>query len=70
MSFSGYDVEDALMVNKASLDRGFARVAVYRRAGAHLKMHDNAVYDRLMGPTIDRGMLTNGESDPDLSIYY
>nr|VZI45905.1 unnamed protein product [Spirometra erinaceieuropaei] len=54
MSFSGYDVEDALIVNKASLDRGFARACVYRRAGAHLKMHESGVYDRLMGPVIDR----------------
>ncbi|KAF6777007.1 hypothetical protein AHF37_04563 [Paragonimus kellicotti] len=54
MSYSGYDVEDALIVNRASLDRGFARACVYRRAGVHLKMHENAVYDRLMGPSIDR----------------
>ncbi|KAL3319027.1 DNA-directed RNA polymerase III subunit RPC2 [Cichlidogyrus casuarinus] len=54
MSFSGYDIEDALMVNKASLDRGFARACIYRRASVHLKMHDNGIYDRLMGPAVDR----------------
>uniref|UniRef100_A0A5K3EII2 DNA-directed RNA polymerase subunit beta n=1 Tax=Mesocestoides corti TaxID=53468 RepID=A0A5K3EII2_MESCO len=54
MSYSGYDVEDALIVNKASLDRGFARACVYRRIGLHLKMHESGVYDRLMGPVIDR----------------
>ncbi|EUB54999.1 DNA-directed RNA polymerase III subunit RPC2 [Echinococcus granulosus] len=54
MSFTGYDVEDALIVNKASIDRGFARACVYRRTGVHLKMHDSGAYDRLMGPIIDR----------------
>ena len=55
MSFTGYDVEDALIVNKASIDRGFARACVYRRTGVHLKMHESGAYDRLMGPIIDRG---------------
>uniref|UniRef100_A0A914HK21 DNA-directed RNA polymerase n=1 Tax=Globodera rostochiensis TaxID=31243 RepID=A0A914HK21_GLORO len=32
MSFSGYDIEDALVQNKASLDRGFGRCMVYRFA--------------------------------------
>lgn len=31
MSYSGYDIEDAIVVNKASLDRGFGRIGVYRR---------------------------------------
>lgn len=31
MSYSGYDIEDAVMVNKAALDRGFGRSLYYRR---------------------------------------
>ncbi|KAM3180393.1 hypothetical protein ACTXT7_016367 [Hymenolepis weldensis] len=53
MSFTGYDVEDALILNKASIDRGFMRASVYRRVGVHLKSHDGVAHDRLMGPIID-----------------
>jgi DNA-directed RNA polymerase III subunit RPC2 len=31
MSFTGYDIEDAVILNKASLDRGFARATYLRR---------------------------------------
>jgi len=31
MSYSGYDIEDAIILNKASLDRGFGRIAIYKR---------------------------------------
>jgi DNA-directed RNA polymerase III subunit RPC2 len=31
MSYSCYDIEDAIVLNKGSLDRGFGRTAVYRR---------------------------------------
>lgn len=31
MSYSGYDIEDAVILNRASLDRGFARASVIRR---------------------------------------
>ena len=31
MSYSGYDIEDAIVINKASLDRGFGRCVVLRK---------------------------------------
>ncbi|KAL5500312.1 hypothetical protein EMCRGX_G011852 [Ephydatia muelleri] len=53
MSYSGYDIEDALVINKASLDRGFGRCIVYRKQTCSLKRYANQTYDRIMGPSRD-----------------
>jgi DNA-directed RNA polymerase III subunit RPC2 len=53
MSYSGYDIEDALILNKASLDRGFGRCLVYRKQSCSLKRYANQTYDRIMGPSRD-----------------
>jgi DNA-directed RNA polymerase III subunit RPC2 len=37
MSYSGYDIEDAIILNKASLDRGYGQVATYRRYTTEFK---------------------------------
>ena len=39
MSYSGYDIEDALVLNKASCDRGFGRCQVYRKHATTLRKH-------------------------------
>lgn len=44
MSFSGYDIEDALILNRASLDRGFGRCQVFRKYVALLKRYPNGLY--------------------------
>ncbi|GJQ85650.1 putative DNA-dependent RNA polymerase [Trypoxylus dichotomus] len=53
MSYSGYDIEDALIINKASIDRGFGRCLVYRNSKCILKRYANQTFDRIQGPLID-----------------
>ncbi len=42
MSYSGYDIEDALILNKASLDRGFGRCMVLRKYATVVKKYPNS----------------------------
>ncbi|KAA8590256.1 hypothetical protein FQN60_014190 [Etheostoma spectabile] len=53
MSYSGYDIEDALILNKASLDRGFGRCLVYKNAKCTLRRYTNQTFDKVMGPMLD-----------------
>lgn len=57
MSYSGYDIEDALILNKASIDRGYGRCLVYKNSKCTVKRYTNQTYDRIMGPMKDA--LTN-----------
>ncbi|XP_076466133.1 DNA-directed RNA polymerase III subunit RPC2-like [Babylonia areolata] len=52
-SFTGYDIEDALILNKASLDRGFGRCHVYRKNTVVIKRYANQTFDKVMGPMVD-----------------
>ncbi|KAI9467840.1 DNA-directed RNA polymerase III complex subunit Rpc2 [Coemansia sp. RSA 989] len=49
MSYSGYDIEDALVINKSSLDRGFGRCQVMRKFTAIMRKYGNQTYDRATG---------------------
>lgn len=53
MSYSGYDIEDALILNKASIDRGFGRCLVYKNSKCILKRYPNQTFDRIQGPMFD-----------------
>ncbi|TRY87862.1 hypothetical protein DNTS_030010 [Danionella cerebrum] len=53
MSYSGYDIEDALVLNKASLDRGFGRCLVYKNTKCALRRYTNQTFDKVMGPMLD-----------------
>lgn len=52
MSYSGYDIEDAIVMNKASLDRGFGRCIVIRRYATQVKKYANRSSDRIVAPAI------------------
>lgn len=53
MSYSGYDIEDALILNKASIDRGFGRCMIHKKQVTSLKRYTNQSYDKIMGPVLD-----------------
>eukprot|EP01105_Mastigella_eilhardi_P014314 TRINITY_DN3263_c0_g2_i2.p1 TRINITY_DN3263_c0_g2~~TRINITY_DN3263_c0_g2_i2.p1 ORF type:complete len:1142 (+),score=317.03 TRINITY_DN3263_c0_g2_i2:278-3427(+) len=55
MSYSGYDIEDAIVLNKASLDRGYGRCMTMRKYSASIKKYPNQTFDRLAGPPDDLG---------------
>mmetsp|Transcript_18127 Transcript_18127/g.33118 ORF Transcript_18127/g.33118 Transcript_18127/m.33118 type:complete len:1156 (-) Transcript_18127:48-3515(-) len=48
MSFSGYDIEDAIVMNKYSLDRAFGRCIVLKKFGVALKRYPNRAVDRVV----------------------
>lgn len=50
MSYSGYDIEDALVVNKASMDRGYGRCFVMRKHQTTIRRYPNGTHDRLVAP--------------------
>jgi DNA-directed RNA polymerase III subunit RPC2 len=49
MSYSGYDIEDAVILNKSSLDRGFGRALCYRRWVTNMKTYPDGTTDVLSG---------------------
>ena len=50
MSYSGYDIEDAIILNKASLDRGFGRCHVMKKFMTQTRRYPNQTSDRIVGP--------------------
>lgn len=48
MSYSGYDIEDATIQNKASIDRGYGRCMVMRKYVAELKKYPNNTFDTIL----------------------
>ena len=57
MSFSGYDIEDALILNRASVDRGFGRCHVLKKQTIPLRTFNNGKSERTAYPL-------NGETMP------
>lgn len=53
MSYSGYDIEDALVLNKASCDRGFGRCQVFKKTSMPLKTYANGSADVINAGAVD-----------------
>lgn len=53
MSYSGYDIEDAIVMNRAALDRGFGRGHVMKRQVIPLRTYPNGTKDLLAPPPDD-----------------
>lgn len=68
MSYSGYDIEDAIVLNKASIDRGFGRCMVLKRYQTSVRKYANGAMDRTCGPP-DADQFPNGENDKRFMRY-
>ncbi|MET1128156.1 MAG: DNA-directed RNA polymerase subunit B [Thermoproteota archaeon] len=50
MSFTGYNIEDAIIVNKSSVDRGFARSTFFRLYVAEERKYSGGLSDKIERP--------------------
>lgn len=50
MSYSGYDIEDAVVLNKASIDRGFGRMTLYKKFEVECKSYECGIADSIAKP--------------------
>jgi DNA-directed RNA polymerase III subunit RPC2 len=55
MSYSGYDIEDALVLNRASCDRGYGRCQVLRKYTTQLRKYPNRTADRIGDRIMEEG---------------
>ncbi|KAL3630258.1 DNA-directed RNA polymerase III subunit 2 [Castilleja foliolosa] len=78
MSYSGYDIEDAIVMNKSSLDRGFGRCIVMKKMSAVIQKYENNASDRIVRPQKesrgmqvldDDGLASPGQTIQDKDIY-
>lgn len=60
MSYSGYDIEDALILNQGSVDRGMARVEVYKTNAVSLKKYSNGQSETLINSSTSDGIISPG----------
>jgi DNA-directed RNA polymerase III subunit RPC2 len=68
MSYSGYDIEDAIILNKAAIDRGYGRCMVLRKHQTSVRRYANGTMDRTCGPP-DASGFTDGENDKRFLKY-
>jgi len=68
MSYSGYDIEDAVVLNKASIDRGFGRCMVLKKQQTSVRRYQNGTMDRTCGAP-DPSAFPDGEEDKRYARY-
>lgn len=68
MAYSGYDIEDAVILNKASIDRGFGRCMVLRKHQTSIRRYANGSMDQTCGPT-EASAFIDGEQDKRFTKY-
>lgn len=68
MSYSGYDIEDAVILNKASIDRGFGRCMVFKKHQTSIRRYMNGTIDRTVGPP-SASDFPDGENDKRYQRY-
>lgn len=68
MSYSGYDIEDAVILNKSSIDRGFGRCMVLRKHQTSIRRYANGTMDRTCSAPDPSGF-PDGESDKRYMKY-
>jgi len=68
MSYSGYDIEDAVVLNKASIDRGFGRCMVIKKTQSSVRRYQNGTMDRTCGAP-DPSAFPEGEEDKRYARY-
>ncbi|TVU33733.1 hypothetical protein EJB05_25566, partial [Eragrostis curvula] len=54
MGYSGYDIEDAIVMNKSSLDRGFGRCIALKKYTVLQEKYENVGSDRIVKPQRDK----------------
>lgn len=57
MGYSGYDIEDAIVMNKSSLDRGFGRCIALKKYTVLKDNYGDGVSDMIVEPQRDNGVL-------------
>ena len=68
MAHAGYDIEDAIVMNKSSLDRGFGRCVVLRKYGTTMKKYKNRTTDRVVKPVVPPGQVSVAASTIGLML--
>jgi len=68
MAYSGYDIEDAVVLNKASIDRGFGRCMVLKKFQTSVRRYANGAMDRTCGAP-DASQFPEGLDDKRYARY-